>query len=345
MSLHKSPDVLVIGAGVIGLATAFELLRAGLRVTVLERGTVGRGSASWAGGGILAPLHPADVTPALAPLLAESLKLYPEWCRAVQDAGGIDPEFERSGLVILDSADEDTWRSWADAHEAGPASAIAKADLGRLSLGDSKALFVPGIAQVRSPRLLQALAAAIRAKGGQILEGAPVRKVLIESERVRGVQLESERMICGTIVLAAGAWSSELSTEVEVEPVRGQMLLFRTRPHTLRHIVLRDGCYLIPRRDGMIVAGSTLERVGFDGGVTEEGRGTILSAAMGMMPPLGRAPIVAQWSGLRPASLDGVPRIRWSKRMRGLLLNSGHHRLGITLAPASARRAASAIAP
>lgn len=331
MLTQRSPDVLVIGGGVIGLATAYELLTAGLRVTLIERGTIGRGSASWAGGGILAPLDPADIDSEWAPLLAESLACYRSWCEKIREKSGIDPEWRVSGLEIHQTRDADAWRAWASAHKLGPVSASA-------SEGAGDDLFIAGVAQVRPPRLLRALVGAVRAAGGIVRESAPVRELMIESDRARGVRLDRERIHADRVVLAAGAWSGDLSVEAQVEPVRGQMLLFRTRPGTLSRIVLRDRFYLIPRCDGRIVAGSTLEYAGFDDRATEQGRAAILDAAVRMLPALAEAPIEAHWSGLRPAPVDGVPLIGLSRAVRGLMLNCGHHRLGITLAPASARR-------
>lgn len=321
-----SPDVVVVGAGVIGLSTALELQRAGYAVTVLERGAVGRGGASWAGGGILAPLDPADVDPALVPWLADSLAGYAEWCAGLLEAGGVDPQFAVSGLQIQAPADEAGWQQLAR----------------RLGFGwerSAAGLFLPQVAQVRSPRLLAALAAAVRQGGGRILEGAAVWRVLGE-QRVEGVETVQGRIATGRVVLAAGAWSGALWPDSGIEPVKGEMLLFSARPGELPHIVLRDHQYLIPRCDGDVVAGSTVERAGFDAEPTARGRASILAAVALMHPELAKRPVVAHWASLRPAPQGPLPRVEAVASCEGLFLNTGHYRLGLTLAPGSARRLA-----
>lgn len=323
----RSADVIVIGAGVIGLSTAFELLRAGLRVTVLERGAVGPGGASWAGGGILAPLEPDAVGPSALPLLRDSLAVYAEWCAALHEASGIDPEYLVSGLRILPPGDLPAWKALA-------ASCAIRAEDGEAGA----LLQLPGVAQVRSPRLLRALARAVRAAGGQILEGVPVQ-ALQRSGEAMTVMTVSGPHRAARVVLAAGAWSAQLAPSAGVRPMRGEMLLLDARSGELASIVLRAGQYLIPRKDGGIVAGSTLEDIGFENQPSTQGRDRILSAVHEMAPWLAQREVLAHWSGLRPGA-QSAPQVGWSPDQPRLFLNCGHYRLGITLAPGSARAAA-----
>lgn len=323
-SASDSPDVVVVGAGVIGLATAFELLRAGRSVTVLERGTLGRGGASWAAGGILSPLDPADVDPALLPWIRESLAGYAQWCAAIQEAGGIDPEYATSGLQVLPPADEAEWRRLAG-------------ELGLRLSPFSHGWLLPQIGQVRSPRLLAGLAAAVRARGGRIVEQAPVDR-LVGRARVEAVEAAGRRYPSGAVVLATGAWTGSMAPRTGIQPVRGEMLQFEGRPGELPHLLLRDHMYVIPRRDGTIVAGSTLEPAGFDDTPTPAGREAILAAVRHMAPRIARRKVAAHWAGLRPAPMGPTPRVEAVEGREGLYLNAGHYRLGITLAPGSARR-------
>lgn len=326
--LH-SADVLVIGAGVIGLSTALELLRAGLRVTVLERGAVGPGGASWAGGGILAPLEP-NIDAGLRPLLRDSLAGYAAWCAELQADSGTDPEYLVSGLRVVAPGDAQAWSVFA-------------ADCGlEIQSGQAPDLLrLPGIAQVRSPRLLRALAQAVRHRGGVIEEGVDVHGLLGQA-RVDGVMTGAGARHAQSIVLAAGAWSGKLSAQARVRPVRGEMLLLESVEGELQEIVLRDGHYLIPRRGGGVVAGSTIEDIGFEHATSAVGRTRILDAVLQMMPALASRPVIAHWSGLRPGA-EPVPQIGAVEGRPGLFLNCGHYRLGITLAPGSARVAAQAI--
>lgn len=329
-SVTASPDVLVIGAGVIGLATAYELLCAGLRVRVLERGAVGPGGASWAGGGILAPLEPATLDPGVLPQLRDSLAVYADWCAQVHEDGGVDPEYLVSGLRVLAPHEEVDWRVWAARCGLEVEAAAAHAAFGHR---ESAALDLPAIAQVRSPRLLRALAAAVRARGGEIIEHQPVRKRTKD-----GVVTDGGTHRAAHTVLAAGAWSTGLEPAAAVTPVKGEMLLFAPLASASTRILLHHDMYLIPRRDGCIVAGSTLESVGFDAQPSAAGRERILSALGEFAPELARQAPIGHWAGLRPCPTVGAgPHLGWCESSPGLLLNCGHYRLGITLAPGSAR--------
>jgi glycine oxidase len=323
------PDVIVVGAGVIGLSAAWALLEQGRTVTVVERGAVGPGGASWAGGGILAPLDPADIDPALLPWLAESLSGYAAWCEALREASGIDPEYTVSGLQVLPPADDAGWRRLAAALDFGCTTT-------------ANGLLLPRVAQVRSPRLLAALAAAVRARGGRIVEGEAVER-LIGDRRVEGVETRRQRIASARVVLAAGAWSNAVWPQSRIAPVKGEMLLFAAVPGRVRHIVLQDHQYLIPRRDGAIVAGSTLEPGQTDARPTAAGRAAILAAVARMDPALAREPVVAHWAALRPAPVGALPHVEAVAACQGLFLATGHYRLGLTLAPGSARRIASLV--
>ncbi|MGQ0701369.1 MAG: NAD(P)/FAD-dependent oxidoreductase [Panacagrimonas sp.] len=339
-SITRSPDAIVVGAGVIGLSTALALVRLGLRVTVIDRAHVGPGGASWAGGGILSPLSPDDVDPGLFELLRESLAGYSNWCEELRDQGKIDPEFIRSGMQVLAPASSARWS------ELGGVCGIdvqdVPEDLPQHSLAPAMA-WLPGVAQVRSPRLLRVLAAAVRARGGTVIEGEDVLR-LQGTDRVTGVVCPQSARNAGFVVLSTGAWTDALLPDTGIRPVKGQMLLLQAKVGELPHIMLAGDRYLIPRKDGVIVAGSTLEEAGFDDAPTTEARESIVKTLSEFFPWLADRVVLAHWAGLRPAPGGRVPMIGWSESRRGLMLNTGHHRLGITLAPESARKLASLIA-
>ncbi len=327
----RSADVLVIGAGVIGLSTALELRRGGLRVSVIERAAIGRGGASWAGGGILSPLEPDGIDETTLPILRDSLACYADWCAELQQRGGVDPEYTVSGMQVLAPADAGTWTR-----------AAARWGLQVVLGAEEQARAVvtlPGVAQVRSPRLLRSLARAFLEAGGECVENESVHE-LVGHPRVTGVRTGQGVRSASIVVIAAGAWSGQVGVPVPVRPVRGQMLLFEAQPGEFPSMVLKAGRYVIPRLDGHVLFGSTLEDAGFSDMTTDEARSSLLQSLREMVPALADRPVVAHWSGLRPAPDGPGPTIGWSDERRGIFVNTGHHRLGITLAPGSAREAA-----
>lgn len=329
----RSADVIVIGAGVIGLSTALELLRAGVRVTVIERGAVGRGGASWAGGGILSPVEPEDMHADVIPIMRDSLSIYPSWCSDLRQCSGVDPQYIVSGMRVFPPADVSRWQ------ELGQRCGLAvEAAAPSSSNGASPTLSLPEVAQVRSPRLLRALAAAVRSRGGRIIEGETVRQ-LVGWARITGVRSARGTHQAGVVVLAAGAWSNALCSRAKVHPVRGEMLLLQGQVGELSNILVGRGRYLIPRADGGILAGSTLDHSGYEDAPTMDGRARIQRSVRELAPWLAERPVLAHWAGLRPAPEGSTPNIGWAPWRRGLLLNCGHYRLGITLAPGSARYA------
>lgn len=337
-------DCVVVGGGLIGLLTALELRREGLDVTLLERGETGRES-SWAGGGILSPLHPWRYPEPVTLLAAWSQARYPALAAELLERSGVDPEWEPSGLLVLDATGEaDAARAWAGRH------GVALEDLGREglrarepSLGArwASALWLPGVAQIRNPRLAQALRRAAELAGVVVRAQTPVEAVHVDGGRVVGVRTAEGLTNAGRVVVASGAWTPGvlglLGVGLPVAPVRGQMVLFRAEPGVVRRVVLSGARYLVPRRDGRVLAGSTLEHVGFDKSTTAEARADLFEAAVELVPALADYPVERQWAGLRPGSPEGIPIIGEHPAVRGLFVNAGHFRNGVVLAPASAR--------
>ena len=331
-------DFLVIGAGVAGCATALELAEAGARVAVVERGEIGRES-SWAGGGILFPLLPWDYGEAVNALVERSVALYPAWTAELKDATGIDPEYWPCGMLVLPPFDAGTARAWCESRAMRLETVRPGERVPGLAV-DGDALWLPGVPQARTPRLLKALGRRLEQLGVEVREHAGVAGWRIGGRRVLALETAAGPLQAERYIVAAGAWSGQLLDALgprpSIRPVRGQMLLFRGPPGLLPAIVLQGGTYLIPRRDGRILAGSTLEEAGFDASPTEEAKAMLLQRATAILPPLADLPLERHWAGLRPGSPGNVPIIGRHPRWENLYLNAGHFRYGVTMAPASA---------
>ena len=316
---------ILIGAGALGLATAEGLLRQGADVTVLERGDVGRES-SWAGGGILSPLCPWDYPDEVSRLALRGMAMFGDMAAMLHQTTGIDPEYRRCGMLVLPPFDVQAAKRWCVAH-------------GMRAEDQDGGLLLPEIAQARNPRLLQALRARVEQLGGRIVEHCEVRQIVGEAGRVGRLATTQGDFSADNYVVTAGAWSKVLLGEhalhAEIKPVRGQMLLFKFDAPPLPHIVLQQNLYLIPRKDGHLLVGSTLEDVGFDKATTEEARATLVQRAAALLPALRDMPLVRHWAGLRPASPGNIPTIGRHPQLSNLYINSGHFRYGVTMAPAA----------
>lgn len=336
-------DCIVIGGGLIGMLSARELAQGGLRVLLLERGEIGR-EASWAGGGILSPLYPWRYADAVNRLACWSQGRYEALARELSDESGVDPEWTRSGMLLLEPGDGADASAWAERFDVP----LEQVDAERcrdlepgLASGATAAVWMSTVAQVRNPRLVRSLRGSLLLRGIDVEENAPVDELMVRGGRVLGVRSGSREWHAERVVVAGGAWSAQLlrglGPPLAIEPVRGQMLVFRAEPEVVRHIVLREGRYLIPRRDGHVLIGSTLEQVGFDKSTTEEARRSLWEAAIEMVPALGDYPVERHWSGLRPGAPDGVPVIGTVNDISGLYVNAGHFRNGVVMGPGSAR--------
>jgi glycine oxidase len=332
----------IIGGGVIGLLSAYLLARSGQDVVLLESGETGT-EASWAGGGIVSPLYPWRYSSAVTALAHWSQNFYPRLGEHLREQAGIDPEVYETGLYWLDLGDEDEALRWAE-REDRPLQRVGMdevhAAVPALAKGFSSAVFMPGVANVRNPRLLKALRAALtKLSNVRVVEHCPVTGFVRDGARIIGVQTAQGEMRAERVVVTAGAWSGDLlatlGLELPIKPMKGQMILFKCAEDFLPSMVLAKRRYAIPRRDGHILVGSTLEDVGFDKTPTNDALDSLKATALDLLPGLADAEVIKHWAGLRPASPEGIPYIGPVPGHDGLWLNCGHFRNGLVLAPAS----------
>jgi len=333
---------IVVGGGAIGLLTSYQLARVGVEVLLLESGQTGQES-SWAGGGIISPLYPWRYSPAVTALAHWSQAFYPAFAEQLHQESGIDPEVHATGLYWLDLEDEAEALAWAK-RLGRPLSPVpmdeVQAAVPSLNKHFAHAIFMPGVANVRNPRLLQSLRAALlKWPNVQIREQTPVTGFIQEAGHITGVQTATGPLLADRVVLAAGAWSGQLLATLglglPVKPMKGQMILFKCAEDFLPVMVMTKERYAIPRRDGHILIGSTLEDVGFDKTTTAEALESLRTSAIELLPELAQARVVKHWAGLRPGSPEGIPYIGELPDHKGLWLNCGHFRNGLVLAPAS----------
>lgn len=349
--MARTADAAVVGGGLIGAAVALELARDGRSVVLLDTPTPGR-SASWAAGGILTPVHLAEYPGPLAALCVASSKLYEPWVRSLAA-----PEVEYSVcgmlyLVLDDESARDAAMLEAWKRERGqPAERVVAAaarELEPVVTSDLReALLLPDIAQVRNHRLLRTATEAARRAGVEVRR-AEATGFLKVPGRVNGVKTTEGDVFAGEVVLAAGAWSGRLAESAglksEVRPVRGQIVLLAGPPGAVTRAILHRGTYLIPRADGRILLGSTVEEAGFENVVTVDGISGLLGRGLRFAPGIREFAVEASWSGLRPATPDRLPHLGRPESVKGLILATGHYRNGILLAPLTARIVADLVA-
>ena len=326
-------DVAVVGGGLIGAACADALAGEGLSVCLLDAGAPGR-EASWAGAGLLHPIHPWHYPEALHPLLRAAPAEHERCAADLLARTGIDVELERSGFVVMDP-ELDRLEAWC-----GPESALrveAAAEEPRIR-HSGPALLVPGACHVRNHRLNRAFLEGARRRGAVVFERTPVTGLLPGA-----VETEKGRIEASWTVLAAGAWAGRLLPELSVEPIRGQILLYQDQGSMRRVVVFPDGEYAVPRRDGLILFGSTLEKAGFAPLPTREGVVGLQERARELLG-LDPADLRAAWAGLRPGTSHLLPYMETHPERSDLILACGHYRNGILLAPLTDRVVADLVA-
>lgn len=338
--MKTSADVAIVGGGVIGLALARELSARGADVLVIERGSAGA-EASWAAAGLLSAQSDAASPSAFFDLALESRDLYPDWTEALRQETGLDAGWRRTGVLRCGSAESLSRFEWQ--LETGlpverlDARGIARASAGRAAPGVAQGLLFPDDAVVHSRQLVSALHRSLALRGVPIEEGTAVTRFRVEGGACRGLETSAGPIACGRVVDAAGAWAAldpTLPFAIPVEPVRGQIVELADDA-AFPTVLESEEVYVVPRSDGRLLVGATVEQAGFTKAVTAAGVAALLAAAIALAPSIGAARVTDAWAGLRPGTPDGLPLLGESP-VRSLILATGHFRNGILLAPITA---------
>jgi glycine oxidase len=335
--------VIIIGGGIIGASIAWRLARERTEVLVLERARLGQ-EASWAAAGMIAPQAEAQTSGVFFDLCLAARRAFDDTIdRLIADAR-LDPEYDPEGILYLalDDVERAELESRARWHRAAGALVreLSAAEARRIEPAISPAtlfaLHLPDNRRVENRKLTQAYIAAAINSGTQFREGAAVDSIATAGGRATGVRLHDGSTIdADLVIVAAGSWSHHVrgleADHVALHPVRGQMLCFESRPRLLANAVFSMRGYLVPRRDGRLLAGSTMEEAGYNKAVTLAGMEKITRGAIAMVPSLADLPFREAWAGLRPATRDLLPVLGYSPSVANVIWSTGHYRSGILL--------------
>jgi glycine oxidase len=350
---HSEGDVVVIGAGLIGLAVAFELAERGAAVRVVDRSVPAR-AASWAAAGMLAPYTEGVRNQALLRLCAASLQEYPAFVERVVRASGIDPRLHLDGVVHAAFDDAHFEQLWRHAHALQTQGVwcgvlyregvlVAEPWIGASVVGG---ILIGGEGCVDNRLLGRALLAACETHGVRIEANSTV---VVQCDRRRMLGIHTDRGFTSSraAINACGAWAARVQgvppqCVPPVEPVKGQMFALNAPAELVRRPTWVPDAYFVPRDDRRVLVGATVERVGYDGRVTAQGLHRLLDAALVAAPSLADFAVTETWAGLRPGTPDGLPFLGPTP-LEGLFVAAGHFRNGVLLAPATARLIADAV--
>ena len=339
-----SPDVIVVGAGVIGTSIAYQLAKAGVKVMVFDRGQVG-GGATGASAGMI-QINPDRTTPtALSTLETESARLFPALATELLDRSGMDIGYRAAPLLHLAFHEGEepqlrAHRAWQVDHGVAVAwlDRSAALDLEPALNPDVRAaLYYPENHQVMPRTLARALARTAVDLGAALREGTNIDRLLTTGDRVVGVAIGGDAIHAGEVVIANGAWASSwsdpLHTPIPIRPVRGQMVALQTTGTGLKNVVSAAEGYMLSKPDGSTYVGTTVEEVGYDARPTAAGIARLLALVPRIAPRLADATFASAWAGLRPGTSDGLPLLGRLPGWHGVMVAAGHFRDGILLAP------------
>lgn len=345
-------DCCIIGGGVIGLSIAREMAGRGMRVRVVVR-DASRDTASWAAAGIFPPAPDFPDATAQERFTAYSDRLHHTWARELRDETGIDNELTQCGGLYVACDGKGTarlheaaagWRAKGAGCEWLTASDVAKCEPALRAVvergGIENGLLLPDEMRIRPPRHLEALARSCRLRGVEIMSSTEVRAIEFGHGRIDGIHVAgsesgpaTETVRADSYCLAAGAWSGHLAESlglsIETRPIRGQIALLRLPEQVLARVVNVGLEYLVPRADGRLLVGSTIEDAGFEPITTPQTVQRLLAFAHGLLGPLPAATLEQSWAGLRPGSVDGLPFVGAAPACSNAFVATGHFRAGL----------------
>jgi glycine oxidase len=342
----KSYDAIVAGGGLIGSAIAFELARHDLHVALFDSQKPGR-EASWASAGILSPAPESPAMISMVPLGKASLVMYPEFIAQVEELSGIETGYRARGTVeaLFSRHAREELNTIVALHrglglQAEAISAKEARELEpALSAELEAAVLRPDEASVDNRLLSESLLEGAKRSAVEIHDGAPVQAIWQDGSKCRGAVVNGERISAKHTIIAAGTFSAQIrgvEAFAPVRPAKGQMISLRCEAAQIERVLWSERIYLVPRNDGRILCGATVEHVGFDKTVTAGGVHANLDAAIELAPVLAGARIEEQWAGLRPDSPDHLP-ILGPTDVEGLIIATGHFRSGVLLTPVTAK--------
>lgn len=331
-------DFIIVGGGIIGMTTARELALRGASVAIFDKGELGQ-EASWAAGGILSSMRPWTENPVSAELSEQGKLLYPRYASTLKYETDIDPEYIKSGLTIIEPSHIAEIKYWASSKRINVKDYPFNTH--HMLRIPQQAVLLPEIAQLRPPRLLKSLYTSLKSLSVSVFENTEITKLVTEKGRFQSIEFVGGKLTADAVIITAGAWSKTLlnniADNINIKPIHGQMLCVKPTEQILESIILDGGHYLIPRLDGHVLIGSTMEDIGFDKTTTSIARQELLDWAVSVWPDIETAQIIKHWSGLRPSSDIEKPYIGPILGFKNIYLNTGHFRKGILQAPASAK--------
>jgi len=342
-------DILIIGGGLIGLSIARELNKKNVgKITILERGEIGK-EASFAAAGMLAPHAESEKLDEFYYFCEESNSLYPQFAQELFDETDVDIELDRSGTLFLalDKFDSEEigkrfeWQKKAGL-EVEHLSAKETHKLEPFVSPDVlESLYFPNNWQVENRKLLHALHKYCDLNNIEIREKVEITDLMVEGDKITGAKSNEEVFVAEKVILATGAWTSLIKSEnlilPEIKPIRGQMISFHTAKRLFEKVIYSPRGYLVPREDGRILIGATVEDVGFNKDLTDSGIEYLRELAFEIAPSLANLNIYEKWAGLRPISIDGLPILGEFSEIENLFIATAHYRNGILLAPITAK--------
>ncbi len=350
-------DLIIIGGGVIGLSVAYEMSQRGATVTVLEKPQP-RGQASWAGGGILVPVCAETAVHPLEKLRALSSELHRAWSEKLRQKTGVDNGYRECGAVYFarspgeiasligmmqEWSDDRIESSWLEQSRLRELIPVLSSPF--LDSESCRSAWLPGESQIRNPDQLAALTKSCT-ENGVTFVNVSLLEVCGDRERISGVRIQESggdgetTVVADRYLIAAGSWSGQivepLGFRLPMVPVRGQMLLFKLDRQKFAPVIYEGGTYIVPRADGHVLVGSTLEEAGFDATTTVAAVQRLREFANGVIPELSEETFQQAWAGLRPGTNDGFPYIGQLAPCENCFVATGHFRGGLHLSTGTA---------